>query len=62
MAIIGFIGLGNMGEPIAANLLRSGIPLMTRKSTGRRPRRSDLDEAATNGDFSACNLVFLCLQ
>lgn len=57
----GFIGLGVMGEPIAANLLRSGMPLMTRKSTRRLVRRSDLDAAATNGDFSACNLVFLCL-
>lgn len=60
-AKVGFIGLGVMGEPIAANLLRSGIPLMTRKPTRRLARRSDLDAAATNGDFSACNLVFLCL-
>jgi 3-hydroxyisobutyrate dehydrogenase-like beta-hydroxyacid dehydrogenase len=61
LAKVGFIGLGDMGEPIAANLLSSGIPLMTRKSTRRLARRSDLDAAATNGNFSACNLVFLCL-
>ena len=38
-AKVGFIGLGVMGEPIAANLLRSGIPLMTRKPTRRLARR-----------------------
>lgn len=60
-AKVGFIGLGDMGGPIAANLLRSGVPLMTRKSTRRLVRRSGLEAAAANGDFLACNLVFLCL-
>lgn len=60
-AKVGFIGLGVMGEPIAANLLHSGKTLVTRKSSGHRPRRPDLDEADTSGDFSTCSLVFLCL-
>ena len=60
-AKVGFIGLGVMGEPIAANLLHSGRTLVIRKSTGHRPRRSDLVKADTIGDFSTCGLVFLCL-
>ncbi|MGH1481465.1 MAG: NAD(P)-binding domain-containing protein [Geminicoccales bacterium] len=42
-AKVGFIGLGVMGEPIAANLLRSGRALVTRSSTGHRRRRSAID-------------------
>jgi 6-phosphogluconate dehydrogenase len=35
---IGFIGIGTMGEPMANNLLRAGIPLMV---WNRSPQRCE---------------------
>ena len=33
---IGFIGIGTMGEPMANNLLRTGIPLMVWNRSAQR--------------------------
>jgi len=39
MATIGFIGLGNMGAPMAANLIKAGHQVTGWMSCRGRPRR-----------------------
>ena len=38
METIGFIGLGNMGAPMAGRLLAAGYPLVVHDATGERGR------------------------
>jgi 3-hydroxyisobutyrate dehydrogenase-like beta-hydroxyacid dehydrogenase len=63
---LGFIGLGNMGGPIALRLLRAGFPL-TVLDLEREKMRPALLEGATAADSPAevaerSNLVFASLQ
>ena len=61
---LGFVGLGQMGRPIAANLLRSGANMVV---SGRSDRwfaefRSKGAIATTEvADLAAADVIFLCL-
>jgi 3-hydroxyisobutyrate dehydrogenase-like beta-hydroxyacid dehydrogenase len=61
---IGFIGLGQMGRHIAANLLRTGESVLV---SGRNPdvlaelRQRGAATTSTNNDLATCKLIFLCL-
>ena len=58
MARIGFIGLGNMGLPMAQNLLKAGhqvegvdvSPARSKAESGRRRRRRNREDAAARAD------------
>lgn len=63
--LIGFIGLGSMGEPIALNLVKAGIPLLV---WNRTPAKSGLlatagaQVAASAADvFARAGIVILML-
>ena len=45
---VGFIGLGNMGNPMASNVLKNGFPMMV---FDKNPKTSDLylDRASGGG-------------
>lgn len=62
---IGFIGLGNMGEPMALNLLRAGVALTTWNRSAdalQRVREAGGIAAADPADvFARCDLVILML-
>ncbi|OXM58277.1 2-hydroxy-3-oxopropionate reductase [Amycolatopsis thailandensis] len=59
---VGFAGLGSMGEPMALNLARAGIPLLV---WNRTPGKADgVAEAAEDvaGLFARCEVVILMLK
>lgn len=62
---IGFSGLGQMGEPMAMNLLKSGEPLVVH---ARRPEAwARLVQAGATGtsslqELAAADVIFLCLS
>ena len=53
MARIGFIGLGNMGTPMAANLVRGGHAVMAYDISGARARQFAQAHAARATDILA---------
>jgi 3-hydroxyisobutyrate dehydrogenase-like beta-hydroxyacid dehydrogenase len=60
---IGFIGLGQMGKPMAMNLRRNGVELMVHV---RNKPASDLEAAGIAvtkdlQDIARCEIIFLCL-
>ncbi|MDZ4094310.1 MAG: NAD(P)-dependent oxidoreductase [Paracoccaceae bacterium] len=64
--VIGFIGLGFMGQGMAANLVRKGYPLWVRGNRNRAPVEALLalgaQEAASPADMAArCDIIHLCL-
>ena len=61
---VGFIGLGQMGAPMAANLCKGGVPLLVCSHSGRQFADFEALGASTTrnlADFADCGLVFLCL-
>ena len=62
---VGFIGLGSMGRPMAANLLKSGTNLMVHNRSQQVVRElADIGAEAANGVAqlaSQCDRVFVCL-
>lgn len=61
---VGFIGLGQMGRPIAHNLLRHGAELTVSSGTDRRFaefRAAGATATMDSADFAAVDIVFLCL-
>lgn len=52
-ATVGFIGLGNMGRPMAANLARSGYRLVVRDADARRQAEFAAEFDAVQGDDPA---------
>ncbi|NWA25343.1 NAD(P)-dependent oxidoreductase [Pseudomonas gingeri] len=62
---VGFIGLGVMGTPMAANLARAGTPLVAWSRSGDRDdtlRRAGAQIAASSGEvFDRCHTVILML-
>ena len=65
MARIGFIGLGNMGRPMAANLVRKGETLMVHDVNGEAVRalaRLGASTAAGAAEIAAgCEVIFTML-
>ena len=49
MAAVGFIGLGQMGRPMAANLRKAGLKVRSYDLDGSGSCRSALDAAAGSG-------------
>jgi 4-hydroxybutyrate dehydrogenase / sulfolactaldehyde 3-reductase len=64
MTRIGFIGLGNMGRPMASNLVRKGEQLLV-SDVNPAPVRALVEmgakEAASARDLAACDIVFTML-
>ena len=64
-ASIGFIGLGLMGEPMARNLLRAGMPLVVWNRTRSKCKLLEETGATVAGDaaevFARCETVILML-
>ena len=62
---VGFIGIGNMGEPMAANLLRSGQPLVVwNRSPEKCKPLADLGAEIADSPtelFARCSIVLLML-
>lgn len=62
---IGFIGLGHMGEPMACNLARAGVPLQVWNRSERATRwfrENGIGVAATaTGVFENCSTIILML-
>lgn len=57
---VGFVGLGNMGSPMAKNLLRNGYPVIaTDVFPGSCKELQDL--GAQVNTFVQCNLLLLVL-
>ncbi len=61
--LLGFIGLGNMGGPMAANLALSGRPLICYDASGTADRAPEGARHAANSAEVAqfATIVFLCL-
>ena len=60
----GFIGLGNMGAPIARNILRSGSELMVYSSRGdcvAAFTAAGASAAADSKDLASCDVLCTCL-
>jgi len=64
MTRIGFIGLGNMGRPMASNLVRKGESVVVH-DVNQAPVRALADlgarQAASVGDVAGCDVVFTML-
>ncbi len=64
MCNVGFVGLGIMGAPMAANLLKAGVPLMVNDVNEKAVEKA-LSLGATRGTLreigKTCDVVFLCL-
>lgn len=61
---IAFVGLGQMGFPMAVNLLKSGAQLTVSSASGRRHAELEAKgaKAATDpADIARADIVFLCL-
>jgi 3-hydroxyisobutyrate dehydrogenase len=65
MTRLGFAGLGRMGEPMAANLVRAGVPLTvwnrTDEKAGRLERLGATPVATVDDLFARCDTVVLML-
>ena len=65
MTSTGFVGLGHMGEPMASNLCRAGVPLTVWNRTSAKAERLaglGATAAASVADvFAGCDLVLLML-
>lgn len=63
---IGFIGLGNMGAGMAANVLKAGFPLIVWNRTASRCDelvRQGAQAAATPADLAArCDIIITCVS
>jgi 3-hydroxyisobutyrate dehydrogenase len=62
---VGFVGLGNMGWPMAHNLAAAGFPLTVRDLDGEREKRFVAEHGcatgASAGDFAGCSVVVTML-
>ena len=62
---IGFIGLGTMGEPMALNLARAGVPLMVwNRSPGKYAALAEAGAIVADSPdqlFEQCRLIILML-
>lgn len=61
---IAFVGLGQMGRPMAVNMLKSGARLTVSSASGRRHAELETKgaKAATDpADIARADIVFLCL-
>jgi 3-hydroxyisobutyrate dehydrogenase len=60
LSVVGFVGLGNMGRPMARNLLAAGFELVVRDVD---PARADElgGNAGSPGAFGACDVVVTML-
>jgi 3-hydroxyisobutyrate dehydrogenase len=65
LSTVGFIGLGLMGEPMAVNLVRAGVPLLVWNRTPGRDERLRSPGARVAGSpdevFAECGIVFAML-
>jgi len=65
MTSLGFIGLGHMGEPMASNLCRAGVPLTVwNRTTAKAQRLSALGATSVPSPadvFDRCDVVLLML-
>ena len=61
--LLGFIGLGNMGGPMAANLAAAGNPVMCSDAAGTAERAPDgATHASSVGEIAQqAEIIFLCL-
>ena len=61
--LLGFIGLGNMGGPMAANLAAAGNPVMCYDDAGTAERAPDgATHASSVGEIAKqAEIIFLCL-
>ena len=61
--LLGFIGLGNMGGPMAANLAAAGNPVMCYDAAGTAERAPDgATHASSVGEIAQqAEIIFLCL-
>lgn len=60
---IGFIGLGQMGKPMAMNLRRNGVELMVhvRKKPASEFETAGIAVTRQLRDIACCEVIFLCL-
>lgn len=59
---VGFLGLGHMGEPMAANLLRAGVPLTVWNRTPGKAAELGAEVAASPAEvFERCAVVIAML-
>ena len=60
---LGFVGLGNMGAPIAANLAAGGVVVHVYDSAGSRDRAPEGSIPTGNIDeiARACDVIFVCV-
>lgn len=66
-SVIGFIGLGPMGHGMAANIVKSGFPLMVKGNRNRAPVEDLLKLGATEATSPKtmaehCNIIHICLS
>ena len=62
--LVSFIGLGNMGAPLAKNIMAAGESLMVYGRTPRRLepfREAGAQVAAELSDLAACDVLCTCL-
>jgi 3-hydroxyisobutyrate dehydrogenase-like beta-hydroxyacid dehydrogenase len=60
---IAFIGLGQMGRPMAINLLKSGSPLVVTSASGKRHAELESKGARATSDhreIAKADIVHLC--
>ena len=59
--LFGFIGLGNMGRPMAQNIISRNLPLIVYDLAGTRERSPDKSIIAVSNTNGSCPKVFLLL-
>jgi 3-hydroxyisobutyrate dehydrogenase-like beta-hydroxyacid dehydrogenase len=65
--VIGFIGVGLMGQGMASNILKAGYPLVIKGNRNRKPVEELVAEGATEVSTPAemagqCDIIHLCLS
>jgi 3-hydroxyisobutyrate dehydrogenase-like beta-hydroxyacid dehydrogenase len=61
---IAFVGLGQMGRPMAINMLKSGAKLTVSSASGKRHAELEAKGAHATSDLAVvarADIVFLCL-
>jgi 3-hydroxyisobutyrate dehydrogenase-like beta-hydroxyacid dehydrogenase len=59
--VIGFIGLGNIGQPMARALLRAGHEVVVHDQDASRAKPCVAEGATASEDFSGCEIVALAV-
>jgi 3-hydroxyisobutyrate dehydrogenase len=59
--VIGFVGLGNIGQPMARALLRAGHEVVVHDRDGSRSEPCVAEGATASDDFSGCEIVALAV-